>query len=200
MLPVTLPPGFATFLRRCLEKDPRQRIRDVGDMRLALEGAFETTRDDAAGPSTNRDLRFWQRPVPAIAVIVAVAVTVGILVWNLRPSDVSRDVVRFAVAVSNANPDVSSTSQDIAISPDGSRVAYVARAPTGGWQLYVRDLDDLEVVAVPGSGGATGPFFPGRASCRGPDTPGRSRRSFARWTMRPATSTSRAHVTQRRIS
>ena len=40
-LPTNTPPGLNTFLCRCLEKDARQRIRDIGDIRLALDGAFE---------------------------------------------------------------------------------------------------------------------------------------------------------------
>ena len=41
-LPDELPHAVGTYLERCLQKDPRQRIRDIGDVRLALEGAFET--------------------------------------------------------------------------------------------------------------------------------------------------------------
>jgi serine/threonine protein kinase len=40
-LPPSLPPALGTYLRRCLHKDPRQRIHDIADVRLALEGAFE---------------------------------------------------------------------------------------------------------------------------------------------------------------
>ena len=63
-LPATLSPALGTYLRRCLHKDPRQRIHDIGDVRLALEGAFETAapqtqprppcRDDAPSPSRAR--------------------------------------------------------------------------------------------------------------------------------------------------
>ena len=41
-LPKNVPPVLGTFLRGCLEKDPRERVRDIGDVRLAMEGAFET--------------------------------------------------------------------------------------------------------------------------------------------------------------
>ena len=40
-LPSELPPSLVTYLRRCLHKDPRERIRDIGDVRLALAGAFD---------------------------------------------------------------------------------------------------------------------------------------------------------------
>ena len=41
-LPADVPPHLVRVLRQCLVKEPRQRIRDMGDVRLALEGAFET--------------------------------------------------------------------------------------------------------------------------------------------------------------
>ena len=40
-LPTELPPALVTYLRRCLEKDPRERLRDIGDVRLAMAGAFD---------------------------------------------------------------------------------------------------------------------------------------------------------------
>ena len=41
VLPASLPPGVQTYLRRCLQKDPRERVRDIGDVRLAMTGAFD---------------------------------------------------------------------------------------------------------------------------------------------------------------
>ena len=51
VLPKTLSPALDTYLRRCLQKDPRQRVRDIGDVRLALEGAFETPQQPGAASS-----------------------------------------------------------------------------------------------------------------------------------------------------
>jgi serine/threonine protein kinase len=61
-VPSGVPPRVVTVMRRCLQRDPRQRIHDVADLRLALDGAFESSLspDTAAA----RPLRFWQRPVP----------------------------------------------------------------------------------------------------------------------------------------
>ena len=61
-LPPALPANVRTALRRCLEKDPSQRIRDIGDVRLAMEGAFETTVGAATEPIAMPQLRVWQRP------------------------------------------------------------------------------------------------------------------------------------------
>ena len=50
-LPADLPSKLSNLVRRCLEKDPRQRVRDIGDVRLAMEGAFETTVIAQSEPS-----------------------------------------------------------------------------------------------------------------------------------------------------
>ena len=42
-LPKNTPVVLGSYLRICLEKNPKKRIRDIGDVRLAMEGAFETT-------------------------------------------------------------------------------------------------------------------------------------------------------------
>ena len=62
-LPPEIQPRLSQLIRRCLEKNLRQRIRDVGDVRLAMEGAFETAGPPPAlGPLPT--LRVWQRPAP----------------------------------------------------------------------------------------------------------------------------------------
>ena len=50
-LPATLSPALRTYIRRCLQKDPRQRVQAIGDVRLALEGAFETALPQTAAPA-----------------------------------------------------------------------------------------------------------------------------------------------------
>ena len=50
-LPPDVPTTVRTVLRRCLEKDPRERVRDIGDVRLAMKGAFDTTANSAPEPS-----------------------------------------------------------------------------------------------------------------------------------------------------
>ncbi len=49
-LPDTTPPNLRNVLQRCLEKEPRQRVQAIGDVRLAMEGAFETTITELAEP------------------------------------------------------------------------------------------------------------------------------------------------------
>ena len=58
-LPATLSPALDTYLHRCLQKDPRQRVRDIGDLRLAMEGAFETTVGAPSEPGVAPTLPVW---------------------------------------------------------------------------------------------------------------------------------------------
>ena len=82
-LPGTLSAVLATYLRRCLEKDPKQRIHDVADVRLALEGAFE--HEGSASPAgVTRAPRIWQQPVVlAAGVLLVVGLIVAVVVMAI---------------------------------------------------------------------------------------------------------------------
>ena len=97
-LPGGVPPVLNSYLHRCLEKDPRQRIRDIGDVRLAMEGASETTECAPSEPIAQQ-LQVWQRS-SAVAVIVLTAATItGVGVWSvMRQPDTPAEIVRFAIA------------------------------------------------------------------------------------------------------
>ena len=74
------------IVRRCLEKDPRQRLHDIGDVRLAMEGAFETAAAMEATAVAVPRLRVWQRPAAAAVIAVSLVATAGLAVWALmRP-------------------------------------------------------------------------------------------------------------------
>ena len=105
-LPSDLPPRLAQVLRTCLQKNPKQRVHDLADVRLAMEGAFETA---VIAPPTESGvtpmLQVWQRPIPAAIVASAIATIAGFAVWTLvRPEVVPVDVVRFTIVPPNAAP------------------------------------------------------------------------------------------------
>ena len=157
-LPEDLPPVLSRFLRGCLEKNPKQRVGDVRDVRLAMEGAFET----AATPVESvlpPQLQVWQRPVAGVGiVVVAVLVTALAATIMMRPEPIPPpDLVQFAIV-----PDppllASPFWHDIAISPDGTQVVYRASSETGP-QLYLRRLDQLDVAPLRGAERGASPFF-----------------------------------------
>ena len=82
-LPHDVPATVRTVLRRCLEKDPRERLRDIGDVRLAMKGAFETTVSAPSEPPTVPQLPIWQRPVPVALAGLALATIASLVVWTL---------------------------------------------------------------------------------------------------------------------
>ena len=151
-LPNGLPPALDTYLRRCLEKDPRQRVRDIGDVRLAMEGAFETV--SAPPEATNApQLQVWQRPIPvALALLAALAVG-GLSVWALTRPAPDR-VVRLTLPLAGDLIFSGTGRPIVAVAPTGDRVAFTA---ANG--LWLRPLDQMDATLVSGSEGARNPFF-----------------------------------------
>ena len=87
-------------MRACLQKDPKQRARDIGDVRLALEGAFETTVAGTAAPTTRDQPRpLWRRAVPFVATAVVAGAMIGAAAWMLRPPAPPAPVMRFALTL-----------------------------------------------------------------------------------------------------
>ena len=157
-LPKHVPPVLGTFLRGCLEKDPRERVRDIGDVRLAMKGAFETMASTPSAPVAVPQLQVWRRPATiAAAVLVSLAVG-GVAVWSLtRPGPPpAAPVVRFSVPLGAEQAFTRSGRHLVALSPDGTQLVYQADS-----QLYLRRLDQLEATAIPGTreGGGRSPFI-----------------------------------------
>ena len=139
-LPDTLPPVLGNFLRGCLAKNPKQRVGDIRDVRLAMEGAFETTATPVESVLP-RQLQVWQRPVAGVG-IVAVAVLLTALAASImmRPEPIPPpDQVQFAIVPTNDGAPLflGLFSPDIAISPDGMQVVYTVAGPEIGVQLYL---------------------------------------------------------------
>ena len=148
-LPSHLPPHLVRLIRQCLVKDPRQRIRDMGDVRLALESAPD------AAPAPVRDDSSRQRLVWAFAAVAVVSLAVAAFaIWN-RSEPVQKTPVRLTIPL----PPGQELTSYPAITRDGQTVAYVARQGTDEPQLYLRDLSAFEPRVVTGSSGALQPFF-----------------------------------------
>ena len=164
-LPSNLSPVLATYLRRCLEKEPKQRVHDIADVRLAMEGAFDVPAPVAVElpetPVTVPQLQFWQRPVPLVLVALVLVALTGLVVRSATgPTSPVPRVERFAIPPPAPEtlgvPPISAT---LAISPDGTKVVYPA---TGGnpFQLYVRGVEELTATPLQGLNTQVfGPFF-----------------------------------------
>ena len=157
-LPATVTPALATYLKRCLQKDARQRVQAMGDVRLALEGAFET----AAPPSTAAATRPPSATTRALpwAIAGAAVIVAGVLLtlwapWRTAPVPTPRRLL------ASIGADASLTmlrGASAILSPDGTTLAFVAQQ-AGQIRLFIRKLDQLQAAELVGTEGADNPFF-----------------------------------------
>ena len=156
-LPHDVPPTVRTVLRRCLEKDPKERVHDIADVRLAMAGAFETTVSAPSEPVVRPQLQVWQRPVPAVIAALLVAVVSALAVWfYTQPGP--RPVVRSTLVNPGSEAIGNAWDAGVTLSPDGGRIAYLTRVSGARLaSLYVRELNQLEPMLLAES--ARAPFF-----------------------------------------
>jgi serine/threonine protein kinase len=135
-LPPETSPAIRRLLARCLEKDPRRRLRDIGEARIAIAGVLEGDAEPGTEPP-RRDRRSWRRTLAVASVATLLSATVaGIAAWVwLRPPALVP--VRLSIV---PPPDAPLSTASVAISPDGQHIVYVSG---NGTQLSVRSLADL---------------------------------------------------------
>jgi serine/threonine protein kinase len=136
------PRGLAEVVRTCLEKDREKRWQSARDVRHAL-------RLIAAEPPSSmptRSVRVW----PWVAASMA-AIALGIGAWVFRPT-APGSLSRFEAPV----PEGVTPYDDASVSPDGRKLVFAATAQDG---LWLRDFNALEWRRLPGTEGASTPFW-----------------------------------------
>ncbi len=150
-LDANTPVYVRNVLRRCLEKDPKQRLRDIGDARLALAGAFDIP--EAGAPNTPQ--RGWHRAAALAAVALVASAATGLGVWLLtrvEPPMVS--AIRFSVS-----PPPAPLGQFLSLSPDGRSLAFLANE-SGTSRLWVHSFETGDTQVLGRSGTVSGaPFW-----------------------------------------
>ena len=131
-------PGATTCCTRCLQKDPKQRIGDMQSVRLALEGAFDTAAVAAPVAALAPPRPWWRRAMPIAAAALGASVLTGGALWMTRPTVPAGVVSRFVVPFEEGLQ--GGPTPAIAISPDGTRIAYAALP---GRQIFVRAIGAL---------------------------------------------------------
>src|SRR6266545_1770832 len=151
VLPAMTPSSVRHILRRCLAKDPRERLHDIADARIELQDPQRSVIAGVAAPAS--------RSLPrAVALFATGAVAAGVLVYfGVRTTPASAPVRRFAV--SGLTPLVVDPYQTLTLSPDGRSLAFRGRGPDGTVRIFVRALDSLQLKALPDTNGAKEPFF-----------------------------------------
>jgi hypothetical protein len=151
------PPVIRTLLTRCLDRDPRRRLRDIGEARIALEDVEASalsgaTEIDTPAPSRRR---MW---IAATIMGAAAAAALAFAVFWPKAAD-DAAVSRFTLATSVASAlDVDPQSRDLTLTPDGRHIVYKGGNRNDRTQLFVRSLDQIEPVALTPPGLPKGPF------------------------------------------
>jgi hypothetical protein len=155
-LPTTLPPALGTYIRRCLHKNPTQRIGDVQDVRLALEGAFETAAPvDVVDATPARATASWAGRLGWVAAAALASSTALLGARLLQPAPVP-EVTRFQiVAPAGSRLPLQTPSP----SPDGRTLAYTVADASGTRRIHLRRLDRVETTVLPGTEDAVHPFW-----------------------------------------
>ena len=153
MLPPSTPPGVRRLLTRCLERDPRKRLRDIGDARPDLDETRETT--GVAAPARTRPV------LRALAwgLALAAALLAG---WMARGrtglATTGPDITQVDLAFPPDLEPLTPTTAGLAISPDGRSVLMIGTRD-GVRSLFVRRLDRAEASELPGTTSANGAAF-----------------------------------------
>jgi eukaryotic-like serine/threonine-protein kinase len=147
-LPTATPDAIRRLLTRSLAKDPRRRLRDIGDIRLDIEEAQSVPRiASVSAQGTHRKALAWISISAILAMIAFVAGTRFFLPTVLAPE------VRFEIATPSTPDPVS-----LAISPDGQRIVFVASSE-GRRRLWLRSLDSVSARPLVGTDGGFYPFW-----------------------------------------
>ena len=152
-LPPATPAGMRRLLARCLEKDPRQRLRDIADARLLLDDRASDVAAAARMPSQSA----WRLAIAALCGVAAGAA--GLAVLGRPSSSASVSAARFEiVAPPGAALTTDTYGSNVAITPDGSGIVYTTM--TGSTPvLALRRIDRLDVGTITGTLGGFDPFF-----------------------------------------
>jgi serine/threonine protein kinase len=165
-LPQKTPANIRVMLRRCLEKNPRQRLQHIGDAVIEINETLNlpravppvTTSSASNSPATDKRLLIGVMA----ACLVLVAMAASLTTWILKPSasPLWPAPVRFPITLPQSQQAAYSSPLvgKLALSPDGGRIAYIA-SENGVNQLFVRELDSVETRRISGTEDAHSPFF-----------------------------------------
>jgi serine/threonine protein kinase/Tol biopolymer transport system component len=148
-----VPASMLRLLKRCLTKDSRRRLRDIGDVWELL---------DIAPERAGQHSRFATAGWIAAAVLAIVAAAALWAPWRGDTPDAERPLVQLEIDLGadvSLSPLVIPTPSSLAISPDGTRLAYFASRSGGSTRLFVRRLDQTAATEIAGTEGASNPSF-----------------------------------------
>lgn len=149
----TTPPNVKRLIQRCLEKDVKRRLRDIGDARYELEA---TSPKDVQAPvaATQKLSRYWPWLAGVIALVALAAFAGSFVTKRFATRPIPASVIRAEMQLPADQLPSGDARTRLTLSPDGTTLVYVAKQ-----RLYLRPLNSLEAVPINGTYSANNPFF-----------------------------------------
>ena len=150
-LPQTVPPGIRSLLRRCLHKDRRYQMRDIGDVRIELEEALAEEERSVAASPRRAPLVWIASLMAATLLIVALAIPAVRHLREIPPKFPVEMRLQIVTPYTRA-------PLQFALSPDGKYIVFVASG-SAPQRLWLRALDKDDPQPMTGTDGADYPFW-----------------------------------------
>jgi len=148
LLPPNLNPRVSELLRRCLEKHPKKRWQAVGDLRVEIEAIAAAPRVAPATAHVAAQAKpLWRRALPIAAAAIVVGALSSAATLYLKPSTAPPpSITRFPFVLGESQQLTTANRQVIAISPDGTKLAYSANS-----RVYLRSMPEFEARPIRGT-------------------------------------------------
>jgi serine/threonine protein kinase len=152
LLPSDVPAHIRRLLERCLQKDPQRRLPHISIARFEIDEAPSVAE---SGPAASRKTL----PILAGAVGLLLGAVVVFVLWSPWKSQPAASPLRLNADL-GAQTNLVEEGASLALSPNGQTLAFAAPNKSGDtWLVYLRNLDQLQAVPLPGTEGAFNPFF-----------------------------------------
>jgi serine/threonine protein kinase len=167
-IPEPVPPSIQKLIRRCLTKDPKQRLRDIGEARITIEETISGVGEPFGLPREGEALPYPQPPksplrralpgaLAAVGFLLAAVLAVAYLFKS--PAAPVQSTQSLIAAPENVSFAFEPPAGAPTLSPDGTRLVFPARDASGKESLWVRPLNSLTAQRLQGTDGGRFPFW-----------------------------------------
>ena len=159
-LPNGTPGAIRRLLRRCLTRESKQRLRDIGEARIILGDQHGEFGEGEAGRALTAPAQsLWKRSLPWAIVLLFAAGLSAIALMYVSRAPKAQALLRSSINLP-AGFSLDRNNSSLALSPEGQRLVFAASGDDGkGQQLWLRSLDSLTIQPLAGTNGATYPFW-----------------------------------------
>jgi len=160
-LPTGAPSAIRRLLRRCLERNPKNRLHDIADARIVIDDVLSGRHVEPAVPTSAEVGPAPRNRSRGLAVALVLLIAGGAAGWLLRPRSAPPALAdaRWMLALPGGTSLSTDDEPQVALSRDGRLQAAVVVGESGVPQIALRRSDAFEPQLLPGTENATAPFF-----------------------------------------